>query len=159
MKRLLYIVCMLVQCTWGCVQTVIGFCFFIKFRKCKHRFFRGCIETQWDLPHVSGLSMGLFIFTPREKCDSFLSDNLTKDEISDSISRCRVHEYGHVIQSLILGPFMIIPGVISIMWGSMKRYAELRNTYGVPYDFCWVEKWANRLGEKVTGLPSIDKGI
>ena len=59
MKKALFII---LQCTWGLFQTLIGLGFFLALRKRPHRMYKGCIETQWD--HWGGLSLGLFIFTP-----------------------------------------------------------------------------------------------
>ena len=159
MKYIKYTLIMLVQCTWGCVQTIVGLFFFIKFRDCPHSFYKGSIETKWRANHFSGLSLGLFIFIPDEKAEYFKEYEWSDEKICDEVSRCRVHEYGHTIQSLMLGSFMLVPGVVSVVWGRMKRYERLRNEYHVPYSFCWSEDWANKLGEKVTGLPSLGKTL
>lgn len=154
MIYLWYVLYIFLQCTWGAVQTLIGFVFFLVNIKKPHCFYKGCIQTKWD--SYSGLSMGLFIFTPNEECkelEKYAGGN--KEGLIERASMITVHEYGHTCQSIILGPFMLIPGLVSIAWGRMKRYEELRRKYGVPYSFCWVEGWANRLGEKMTGLPSI----
>ncbi len=62
MKKILFV---LLQCTWGIIPTMIGAIFFWKLRKYPHRIYRGCIETQWNTR--SGLSLGLFIFTPKDE--------------------------------------------------------------------------------------------
>ncbi len=62
MKKILFV---LLQCTWGIIPTMIGVIFFWKLRKYPHRIYRGCIETQWNTR--SGLSLGLFIFTPKDE--------------------------------------------------------------------------------------------
>lgn len=154
MIYLWYALYIFLQCTWGIIQTLIGFVFFLIHIKNPHSFYRGCINTKWN--SYSGLSMGLFIFTPNEECKELEQHaGGTKELLIERVSMIAVHEYGHTYQSLILGPLMMIPGVVSIMWGRMEKYERLRREYGVPYSFCWVESWANRLGEKMTGLPSI----
>lgn len=155
MKYVKYALIMLVNCTWGFFQTLAGLIFFLKFIDCPHSFFEGAIVTKWRSKHFSGLSLGLFIFIPDEKAEFFKTYGWSEEKINDQISRCRVHEYGHTIQSLILGPFMLIPGIVSVAWGNMKRYERLRREYHVPYSFCWIEDWANKLGEKATGLPAL----
>ena len=55
----------ILQCTWGLIQTLLGAVIFIKLRKYQHKRYRGCIDTRWNLS--SGLSLGLFIFTPSEE--------------------------------------------------------------------------------------------
>ena len=136
MKKALFI---LLQCTWGLLQTLIGFGFFLALRKRPHRMYRGCIDTQWN--HTGGLSLGLFIFTP--------PDNQSNADL------IRVHEYGHAIQSLVLGPFMLAVGIVSVIWGNLPYFARLRKTKHLPYTACFVEAWASKWGEMVTGEPAI----
>lgn len=127
----------LIQCTWGLGQTLAGLVVFLINIKCPHHFYHGCVETQWQ-KKWSGMSLGLFIFTPVEQ------DN-----------EVRVHEYGHTIQSLILGPFYLIPGIISLAWGNLPVYEKKRREMKLPYTACFVEAGASRLGEKVIGEKAI----
>ena len=137
MKKALFI---LLQCTWGILQTLIGLGFFLALRKdCSHRWYRGCIDTQWK--HTGGLSLGLFIFTPQDG--------------QPNANPIRVHEYGHCIQSLLLGPLMLFVGVISVAWGNLPYFARLSREKGLPYTACFVEAWASKWGEMVTGEPAI----
>lgn len=136
MKKALFI---LLQCTWGLLQTLIGFGFFLALRKRPHRMYRGCIDMQWN--HTGGLSLGLFIFTP--------------PDTQSNADLIRVHEYGHAIQSLVLGPFMLAVGIVSVIWGNLPYFARLRKTKHLPYTACFVEAWASKWGEWVTG----DKAI
>lgn len=131
MKKVLYIV---IQCTWGLLQTLIGLGFFVANRKCEHQFYRYCIDTKWNAK--GGLSLGLFIFTP-------------KDEVENA-QLIRVHEYGHTIQSLVLGPFMLFVGIISVAWGDLPYFRRMRWEKHVPYTACFVEYWASKWGELVT---------
>lgn len=125
---------MLVQCTWGLLQTLVGLGFFLANRTCEHRFYRCCIDTRWNA--AGGLSLGMFIFTPK--------DGVPNGQL------IRVHEYGHTIQSLVLGPLMVFVGIVSVAWGSLPYFARLRREKGVPYTACFVEYWASRWGELVT---------
>lgn len=131
MKRVLYTI---IQCTWGLLQTLIGLAFFIKYRKCEHKIYRCCIDTKWNLK--GGLSLGLFIFTP-------------KDDVENA-DLIRVHEYGHTIQSLVMGPLMLFVGIISVVWGSLPYFQRMRWEKKVPYTACFVEYWASKWGELVT---------
>ena len=135
-KKALFI---FLQCTWGLLQTLIGLGFFIANRKHSHRMYRCCIDTQWN--HSGGLSLGLFIFTP-------------KDGMNNS-NPIRVHEYGHAIQSLVLGPLMFFVGIISVTWGNMRCFARMRAERQLPYTACFVEAWASRWGELVTGEKAV----
>lgn len=135
MKKILYL---LIQCTWGLGQTIIGLFFFLIHITKPHKFYRCAIETRWNNPYA-GLSLGPFIFIPRDE--------------GEYQSGARVHEYGHTIQSLVLGPLYAIVGVISVGWGSVifpilkgtKKYKDIK------YTKCFVEYNASWLGEKVTG--------
>ena len=136
MKKVMFIIW---QCTWGLLATLIGLGFFIANRKCPHRMYRGCIDTQWN--HHGGLSLGLFIFTP--------------PDTQRNAQPIRVHEYGHAVQSLVLGPLMLFVGIISVAWGHLPYFANLRKTKQLPYTACFVEAWASKWGEMVTGEKAI----
>lgn len=74
--------------------------------------------------------------------------------------RLLVHEYGHTIQSLILGPFyLIVIGIPSTLWGFLPFLNEKRKNEGLSYFSFYTEKWANCLGEKVTGEKSMENLI
>ena len=76
-------------------------------------------------------------------------------EAEELYSRLLVHEYGHTIQSLILGPlYLIVIGIPSTMWAFL--FEKKRKDEQIPYGAFFTEKWANRLGERVTGEKSID---
>ena len=135
-KSFLFIV---LQCIWGIIPTLVGLLFFLKLKDYPHKTYRGCVDTKWDIR--SGLSLGLFIFTPN-------------DEIKDA-EKIRVHEYGHCIQSIVLGPFFAIIGIISIVWGRHPYFAKLREEKKLPYTSCFVESWASKWGELATGKEAI----
>lgn len=138
MKKILYIA---VQCTWGIIQTLIGLGFFLANRKCEHQLCRCCIDTKWNAR--GRLSLGMFIFTP-------------EDDVPNA-QLIRVHEYGHTIQSLVLGPFMLFVGIISVTWGNLPYFDRLRREQGVPYTACFAEAWASRWGELTAKEPAIWK--
>lgn len=130
----------ILQCTWGIIQTTAGLFLFLKYVRCPHRLFGGAVHTGWE--RRDGVSLGLFIFSPKpEGGDGGIKppDGLT------------IHEYGHTFQSLMLGPFYLpVIGIPSALWANGKKYRELRENYGVPYSFCFAEGWADRLGKKMT---------
>ena len=136
MKKYLFI---FLQCTWGFFQTLLGFLFFLNVRQYPYTTYRGCIDTRWN--SRSGLSLGLFIFTPNT-------------ELSDS-ETIRVHEYGHCIQSIVLGPMYLILGLISLGWARIPYYVKLRREKKIPYTACFVESWASKWGELATGEEAI----
>lgn len=132
MKKLFFI---LLQCTWGLPQTLLGAIILLKHIRCPHKMYRGCIDTKWD--SRGGMSLGLFIFTPKEE-----------DERTELI---RVHEYGHCFQSLLLGPlYLILIGVVSYTWANLPYFRNMRKKKKLPYTACFVEAWASKWGELVT---------
>ncbi len=136
LKKILFI---LIQCTWGLLQTAAGLAVFLAMLKRPHKMYRCCVDTRWGL--AKGLSLGLFIFTP--------------DKNAGIANKIRVHEYGHCIQSLVLGPFYLILGLISIIWNVLPYFTDLRRKKKLPYTACFVESWASRWGEEVTGEKAI----
>ena len=88
----------------------------------------------------SGFSLGSFIFMPEAWSE------VTRKQVL-------VHEYGHSVQSLILGPlYLPVVGLPSVMWS--RRFSKRRSAYrarGVEYCDRFPENEADRLGEAVTG--------
>ncbi len=69
-----------------------------------------------------------------------------------------VHEYGHTIQSLILGPlYLIVMGIPSTVWGFLPSLQRKRKEKGISYFSFFTERWAKRLGEKVTKEKSMEQ--
>lgn len=115
------------------------------FIKRPHVFYNGCIKTKWN--RRGGLSCGLFIFVTDE------NSGLSTLKVCDKLT---VHEYGHTIQSLILGPlYLIIIGIPSLVWANLPVFVKLRKEKNIPYSTCFAEGWADRLGERTTGKESI----
>ncbi|MBQ3280978.1 MAG: hypothetical protein IJH41_01085 [Eubacterium sp.] len=133
LKRIAFII---LQCTWGIGATLIGAIVFMIYADCPHDMYRCAVDTRWKR-RGSGLGLGLFIFTP--------------DDDSEYTRELRVHEYGHSIQSIILGPFMLIVGIVSVTWNMLPYFRRRRSILRIPYTSCFVERWASMLGEAVTG--------
>lgn len=131
-KRLVYV---LVLCTWGGIQTLLGFLLFLYFVKSPHEFYRGAVHTRWKLD--GGISLGLFIFTP--------------DREEAWCREMAVHEYGHTWQSVMLGPFYLLAvGLPSIIWARSKRFIQMRRENKIPYSAFYTERWADSLGARMT---------
>lgn len=147
MKSILYVI---VQCTWGILQTMLGFAIFLMHYKEKHFFYHGAIITVWE--PKSSMSLGLFVFVTAEPYFAKkYKGKISEEELSN---RLLVHEYGHTIQSIILGPlYLIVIGIPSTLWGFLG--SKKRRDEQVPYGAFFTEKWANHLGEQVTGKESI----
>ncbi len=150
MRQLIYL---LVQCTWGLLQTVAGAVVFLRFRRCPHRLYHGAVVTVYPL--YSSLSLGPFIFLtdkpPRDR-----SGQIPYQEIP---RRLLVHEYGHTVESLILGPlYLPVIGLPSALWANLPAcQRKWRNE--TSYFSFFPEKSANYLGEKVTKEPSMGRTV
>ena len=58
-------------------------------------------------------------------------------------------EYGHTLQSLLLGPlYLIVIGAPSWLWCNLPPMRRLRKEKGIPYDAAYMERWATAWGEK-----------
>ncbi len=113
------------QCTWGFVQTLAGLVVFLSCPGCGHVFHRGAVVTRWR--RRDALSLGLFIFVPAGEDPRLLA-----------------HEYGHTLQSLLLGPlYLPVIGLPSLLRAAWRRRGRTRGR--AYYDF-YTERWADRWG-------------
>ncbi|MBR2787585.1 MAG: hypothetical protein IKD94_00335 [Erysipelotrichaceae bacterium] len=134
-NKLYLLVFYLMQWTWGIMQNVLGFLLFcllyLKKGKLKTEMYRGAIATMWR--QRSSVSLGMFIF------------------LGTSDRRVLVHEYGHCIQSMILGPlYLPLIGIPSFIWCNAPHFRRQRKKGTCRYSSFYTEKWANHLGHKVT---------
>lgn len=132
--------------TWGHLQTFAGFLLYLKYRHCPHRYYHGVLRIVW--PKNSGISMGMFIFTPYE----------TEGEEGrrSYCEKVAVHEFGHTFQALLLGPlYPFVIGIPSLSWGNIPVFQRIRNEKKIPYTWLFCEKWASYWGEKATNEEAI----
>lgn len=136
-KALFYII----NFTWCIAQNILGALLLIKYRKCERaRFFNHIIV--YHNSHWGGVSLGMFVFINGKREEEW-------------IKAVKVHETGHSLQSLILGPlYLFIIGIPSFVWCNAKRYKELRAKTGRSYYDFYCERWANKLGERYTKMPA-----
>lgn len=104
----------LVQCTWGLLQTAAGAAVFLRYRNSPHSFYHGAVVTVY--PFYFSLSLGPFIFLtdkpPRDRSGTVPHKQIPR--------RMLVHEYGHTIQSLLLGPlYLFVIGLPSALWAHL----------------------------------------
>ena len=124
----------LAQFTWGLpVNLIGGIVYLIFYPKCRHERFKNAFITY--IPgNWGGLSLGLFIFIAEGKSEGWTRNT-------------RIHEYGHTIQCLLLGPlYWFVIGIPSFVWCNF--FAGYRERHGVSYYKLYCESWANRWGEK-----------
>ncbi len=138
MKKLLFSVW---QWVWGLPQNLMGLLFWLFSPGERLPDFHGAVVKRWRL--TGSASMGMFLF------------------LGPSASRrILVHEFGHSVQSLLLGPlylpFIFLP---SFLWASLpvaRRYRQRRNR---SYYWLYCEAWANRLGNRTTGELAGDQEV
>ena len=129
MKRILF---WLWQWTWGFPQSLVGLIIFLFHWKKPHELYRGCIVTRWS--NGGSLGVGMFLFLG---CDD---------------PRVRVHEFGHSVQSLILGPlFLPVMGIPSFLWCNIPYFRRMRKERAISYYRFYPESTANRLGAWASG--------
>lgn len=147
MKICLYRIC---QCTYGAIQTLLGFLMFLKYIKNPRYTFHGAIVTEWN--SGSSLSLGMFLFVSVGYKE--------KPETSELYKKLVVHEYGHTIQSLVLGPlYLIIVGLPSILWAALPPFRKMRREKKISYYSFYTESWANAWGEMAAKERSMGKYI
>ncbi len=144
------------QCTWGVLQTFLGLCVFLMNHKEKHYNYHGAIITEWK--DKSSVSLGMFVFVTKEP---YFADKYKNKYTAEELSgRLLVHEYGHTIQSMILGPlYLIIIGIPSTLWGFLPKLNKMRREKHISYFAFFTESWANVCGEKVTKDKSMENLI
>lgn len=139
-KRILWVIW---QALWGLPQNLAGGILFLLLRRSEHIRFHGAVVTAWRFR--SCCSIGCFIFM--DAC--CLHDR-----------RLLVHEFGHTVQSAILGwlylPVIALP---SAVWFSVPALRNWRRRTGYSYYRFYTERWANHLGEVWCGEPSMGRAL
>ena len=122
------------QWSWGLPQTLIGAALYSAHRKDEHFDYKGATATSWN--REGAVSLVKFIFLPRRaggQPGRFLLE----------------HEYGHTLQSLILGPFyLLLVGAPSLAWNRLPFFKRKRKRTGKSYYSAPFESSANRLASK-----------
>ena len=135
--------CMLIHWTWGILQNIFGLIMFMIYAKERQYWFRTSIVTIWSKP--SSMGCGMFIF---------LSGTAYRDISRDDNEKLQydtlVHEYGHCIQSLFLGPLFIpVIAIPSVSWAFFPFFQKLRKRKRISYYWLYCEHWANKIGDKI----------
>ncbi len=150
-----YIIFIILQWSWGIIQNIVGAILFLANRKQKHFYYKGTIITMWDKEEYC-LGMGMFIFMSK-KYTPDPKENLSAE---DSFERTKVHEYGHTVQSIILGPlYLLVISLPSGIWANVKALQQYRKKHKISYYSFYPERWANYLGERVTGCKSTGQSM
>jgi len=151
----IYIVFIILQWSWGIIQNIIGLIVFLANIKHEHHYYKGTIVTTWD-KEGSCMGIGMFIFMSK-KISQDTKQGLSSQEVFE---RTKVHEYGHTIQSIILGPlFLPVIGIPSFLWANVPKLRQYRKNNNISYYSFYPEKWANYLGERMTKSKSMEQAI
>ena len=133
LRRFLYV---LWQWTWGLPQTLAGAALYLWYRHkgCPHFRYQGARAVIWTRD-AGSMSLGMFLFLhPTWKPYDH---------------RLLSHEYGHTIQSLLLGPlYLPAVGLPSILWAGLPYFQRLRVNKHRSYYSVYPENWANRFGDR-----------
>lgn len=135
MKKIIsYILFYIVQFTWGLPQNLLGLFLLIKYRKCKKEYYHGSIIIYHN-GNWGGVSTGIFIVINGNRGENWIYD-------------AKIHEYGHTVQSLILGPlFTFVIGIPSSLWRQKTKNIIFSD---FEYYCFYTESWANVLGQRAT---------
>ena len=117
---------------WEIPQNVLGFAVFVivgGFRRGRYER----LHMRIFIRATFGISLGMFVF--------YLSN----------LKGNKHHEYGHALQSMMLGPLYLlvigIPSVLRVFYGSWYLRIHKRPWKG--YYAGYPEKWADRLGSRM----------
>ncbi len=130
-----------VQWTWGLSVNIVGGIAYLictKIMGYDHQKFgyANIVYMPWK---QGGLSMGTFIFIRDEKVKK------------EWLYNCRIHEYGHTWQCLLLGPlYYPVIAIPSMIW--CNCFAKYREKNNVSYYKLYCESWANSWGEKFSKM-------
>jgi len=123
--------------SWGLLQSLIGFIFFLALIDKPHFKYKGCIVTTDVASRFGtfggGISLGLFVFIYKPiNPDDAQHDGLLR------------HEYGHCLQSALLGPlyllFIGLPSFLGLRIYNKRQKPTPKNYY------TRIESWADALG-------------
>ena len=124
------------QFTYGLLQNIIGLVMLAiyKSRGCESEWYHNALVTYIEKKNFGGVSLGMFIF-------------INKNTVGDKRHDTRIHEYGHTVQTMILGPaWLFIIALPSVIWCGLPALCKLRKKKNISYYWLYCEGWANLCG-------------
>lgn len=136
MKAIRSVLFYLWQFTYAILQNIVGLIMFAKYKSqgAESEKFHNAIITYIDKKNFGGVSLGMFIF-------------INAKREGDARHDTKIHEYGHTVQSLILGPLWIfIIAIPSVLWCNIPYFVKKRKAENISYYRLYCEGWANTCG-------------
>ncbi len=124
------------QFTYALIQNIIGLVMLAiyKARGSESEWYHNALVTYIDKKNFGGVSLGMFIF-------------INKSRTGDVRHDMRIHEYGHTVQSLILGPvWLFVIALPSVIWCGVPFFVNLRKKKDISYYWLYCEGWSNLCG-------------
>ena len=124
------------QFTFGIVQNLIGLAMFIfhKLKSAESETYHNAVITYIEKKNFGAVSLGMFIF-------------INKNRTGDARHDMKIHEYGHTVQTMILGPlWLFVIAVPSTIWYNTPYFIRMRSEKNISYYRLYCEGWSNLCG-------------
>ena len=128
------------QFTYALIQNIMGLIMYLSYKSkgAESEWYHNALVTYIDKKNFGGVSLGMFIFINKFREGDWRHDT-------------RIHEYGHTVQSLILGPlWLFVIALPSIIWCNAPVFRKMRKEKGVSYYNAYCEGWSNVCGAWAT---------
>lgn len=128
------------QFTYALPQNILGLIMLAiqKSKGAESEWYHNALITYIDKKNFGGVSLGMFIF-------------INKNREGDQRHDTKIHEYGHTVQSLILGPlWLFVIAIPSVLWCNIPYFVKMRKEKGVSYYRAYCEGWSNECGLRAT---------
>ena len=145
----------LLQLSWGLIQNISGLFWFLAHPGRPHAIYRGAIVTLWKKKSSAAVGMFIFLSDAGYPYPEKRSRVFDPQKLSPYMRKVLNHEYGHTLQSVLLGPlFLPLIALPSTLWAAFGT--GFRRKHHISYYRFYPERWANRLGSRVTGEETPD---
>lgn len=119
--------------TWCLPQTLLGLIVKVVTKGYKLRNYKNANIYVSNIASGSAVSLGKYIL-----CSAYSTRN----------AKTIQHEYGHFLQSLMLGwLYLPIVGLPSFIWANSSLLAKYRVKHKISYYSKYPENWADKLGK------------
>ncbi len=136
-KRIPEVLFWLAMYTWCLPQTLAGLVLLRKYRNCPRERYHNAVVVYHN-DRFGGVSLGGY---------TFVNGHSGKRRAG-----VRAHEYGHCIQSLMLGPlYFLVIALPSALWCNLGVFVKMRKNKGISYYRFFTERWANSLVKRIIG--------